>query len=248
MGASRTIHPGRRCSIGVEITGHAGAGALAPANTIASFAAAVAVGVDRIEFDVSRDGDAIVIAHDLDATHERLPLSLGEGLDFLASTGLPLSCDLKVPGVEIAVAAALSRRDLLQRTIVCSHDLASLRMVQQALEGEGLIGWSVPQPPDTMGQQVPWPAERAARLGWRAQLPRVAGRALKSGPADGIMCHYLLVTAALASEVHRLGGWLTAWTVDEPGVAQRVARDGVDGITSNDPAMIRRALGLTSAS
>ncbi len=38
---------------GVEITGHGGAGALAPPNSLEGFTLAAERGVDRIEFDVA---------------------------------------------------------------------------------------------------------------------------------------------------------------------------------------------------
>ncbi len=46
--------------------GHKGADLIAPGNTFASFDAAVAAGVDMIEFDVLREqhGERLILAHD----------------------------------------------------------------------------------------------------------------------------------------------------------------------------------------
>ena len=54
---------------GLIRVGHRGAAAIATANTLESFDAAVAVGVDMIEFDVlpSRDGRELYVAHDYGA-------------------------------------------------------------------------------------------------------------------------------------------------------------------------------------
>src|SRR5437660_6061748 len=43
--------------------GHGGASALAPANTLASFDAALEVGIDMIEFDVRARRGELVLAH-----------------------------------------------------------------------------------------------------------------------------------------------------------------------------------------
>ena len=40
-----------------------GAGALTPADTVASFDAAVAVGIDTVQFDVREPRDELVLAH-----------------------------------------------------------------------------------------------------------------------------------------------------------------------------------------
>ena len=63
------------------VIGHRGAAALAPENTLASFRAARAVGVDLIEFDVLslRDGE-LVIAHSDDlheVSHGAAPGTIG---------------------------------------------------------------------------------------------------------------------------------------------------------------------------
>ena len=55
--------------------GHKGAALLAPGNTLASFRAALAAGVDMIEFDVlseRTDGSGeLLLAHDYEALHAR---------------------------------------------------------------------------------------------------------------------------------------------------------------------------------
>jgi len=45
--------------------GHGGASALAPANTLESFDAAVSVGIDMVEFDVREFRGELVLAHTL---------------------------------------------------------------------------------------------------------------------------------------------------------------------------------------
>src|SRR5436309_11421231 len=89
--------------------GHGGASALAPANTLASFDAALEVGVDMIEFDVREWRGELVLAHTL--LHARLPgkVRLSQALDHLSSArfdGIELNVDLKRTGCEPALLDA----------------------------------------------------------------------------------------------------------------------------------------------
>ena len=67
--------------------GHKGADLIAPGNTYASFDAALAAGVDMIEFDVlpEEHGDGLILAHDYEDAARRVPHTLEEGLAYLAS-------------------------------------------------------------------------------------------------------------------------------------------------------------------
>ena len=66
--------------------GHKGADLIAPGNTYASFDAALAAGVDMIEFDVlpEEHGDGLILAHDYGDAARRAPHTLEEGLAYLA--------------------------------------------------------------------------------------------------------------------------------------------------------------------
>ena len=94
--------------------GHKGADLIAPGNTFASFDAAVAAGVDMIEFDVlpARSGaSGLILAHDwADAARRATPHTLEEALAYFASeafAGIELDVDLKLPGYELRVLEAL---------------------------------------------------------------------------------------------------------------------------------------------
>ena len=99
--------------------GHKGADLIAPGNTHASFDAAVAAGVDMIEFDVlpERGGDRLMLAHDYVDAASRTPHTLAETLAYLGSErfdGVELDLDLKLPGYELAVLDALRDAGLLR--------------------------------------------------------------------------------------------------------------------------------------
>src|SRR5438045_7844685 len=67
--------------------GHKGADLIAPGNTYASFDAALAAGVDMIEFDVlpERGSERLLLAHDYEDAAGRTPHTLEEGLAHLGS-------------------------------------------------------------------------------------------------------------------------------------------------------------------
>ena len=47
--------------------------------------------------------------------------------------------------------------------------------------------------------------------------------------------HYSIASRAAIEAAHELDAAVYVWTVDDPRVAERLVRDGVDGIITNDP-------------
>src|SRR5438105_8592918 len=113
--------------------GHGGASALAPANTLASFDAALEIGVDMVEFDVRAWRGELVLAHTiLDARREG-KLRLVEALSYLSTprfSCVELNVDLKRLGCEAALLEALRAAGLLERTLVSSQVPAVLDRVR----------------------------------------------------------------------------------------------------------------------
>ena len=113
--------------------GHKGADLIVPGNTPASFDAALAHGVDMIEFDVlpenqhAPDDGRLLLAHDYE--HVDGAPTLEEGLAHLASSpfdGVELDVDLKLPGYEQRVVDALREHGLVERTLISSNWMRSL--------------------------------------------------------------------------------------------------------------------------
>jgi len=132
------------------IVGHRGACGHAPENTLASFAKAIEMGCQRVEFDVhlSRDGVPVVIH---DATVDRTTngkgsvrslsledlkrLDAGQGdsiptlmevMDFCRGK-VDLQIELKGEGCPPAVAGLLDQRRDSKKVVVTSFDLSMLR-------------------------------------------------------------------------------------------------------------------------
>jgi len=230
--------------------GHKGADLIAPGNTLESFDAALAAGVDMIEFDVlpERETGRLVLAHDYSALARRAPLTLEEGLDHLRAAdfdGIELDVDLKLPGYELRVVEALRDRDLLGRALISAQFRDGLARIRAA-EPEVALGWSVPRVRRdyTASPLTALPALVVLEALKRA-LPRQAARAISRGEVDAIMAHWRLITPRLAAAVHRAGGELYAWTVDELPLIRALEALGVAGVITNDPRLFGQ---LASAS
>jgi glycerophosphoryl diester phosphodiesterase len=226
----------------IRRVGHKGAGLIAPGNTLASFDAALAVGVDMIEFDIlPADGTGeLVLAHDRGAARRGSPPTLEEGLAHLASPafeGLDFDVDIKAPGYEDRVVEALQRYGLVERSLVCAQYPRSLDRVRE-LDPALRLGWSVPRASTdyTTKPVLGWLAV-AALLVYRRLLPRRASRALRSGRVDAIMANWRVVTPRLVDAVRAAGGDLYAWTVDDAARIRTLAGLGVTGVISNDPRL-----------
>lgn len=223
----------------VAVTGHGGAGAYAPQNSAASFEHAVAFGVDRIEFDLFFHEGEWWFAHDAQALEHAPHLTAHRGLQILARSRIPLCCDVKSWGREQEIATRLYVHGLLDRTLVCGHSIEHLREIQR-LAPRLTIGWSVPENKDTLDRTEP--VGEAGSRGWKYRLPGLAHERVARGECNGLMVHKDLVSAALCRMVHSAGGFINAWTVDDGEEAIRLAKLGVDGITTNDPPLIIAAL------
>jgi glycerophosphoryl diester phosphodiesterase len=230
--------------------GHKGAELIAPGNTPESFAAALAAGVDMIEFDVLPErfgATRLVLAHDFEDAAQRGPLTLEVGLELLAGSrfaGVEFNVDLKLPGYEDQVLDALRAHDLVGRVLISTQYPSSLARVR-AREPAARLGWSVPKlrrdPFRSRALVLPALAGlQAARVG----LPGRAASAIRAGYCDALMSHWRLVTPRLVRAVAQAGGELYVWTVNDPEQISRLATLGVTGVITGDPRLFA---GLTPA-
>jgi glycerophosphoryl diester phosphodiesterase len=222
--------------------GHKGADHIAPGNTAASFDAALAHGVDMIEFDVlpedidDRQGSRLLLSHDYD--HDlAAAMTLDEGLAHLAASDVDLDVDLKLPGYEARVVEALRAHGLLERALVSSTFMRSL-VALRALEPKLRLGWSVPRARRDYTASRLWmlPAyAMVARI--RRRLPAIAREHLEAGRCDAIMAHWRLVSPALVEVVRESGAELYVWTVDDAARIRALEAMGVTGVITNDPRL-----------
>jgi glycerophosphoryl diester phosphodiesterase len=228
--------------------GHKGADLIVPGNTLASFDAALAAGVDMIEFDVlaeNFDGSGrLLVAHDYRDAARRAPNTLDEVLAHLASAqfgGIRLLVDMKLPGYELPVVDALRERELLDRALICTQYIESLDVMRRA-GVEVRLGWTVPKlRRDPFRSPATRPFAYAALLAFRESLPVRATRAIRAKRCDVLTAHWRLVTPRLVSAVAAAGGELYVWTVDELPRLRALEALGVTGLITNDPRLFAAA-------
>jgi glycerophosphoryl diester phosphodiesterase len=206
--------------------GHGGASALAPANTLASFDAALEVGVDMVEFDVRECRGELVLAHTIFHSRRASNPRLDEALAHLSQAKfgeVEVNVDVKRVGYEQRLVEQLTEAGLIERTIVSSQIPLVLDHVRE-LEPRLRLGISV--------------GGRVARMSrrwrdWRASV--LAG--LAAHRWDVLMAQYRLIDVGLLDQVAERSGRLFAWTVNERLAIQRLAGLGVHGITTGDPRL-----------
>jgi glycerophosphoryl diester phosphodiesterase len=222
--------------------GHKGADLIEPGNTLASFDAALAHGVDMIELDVlpERRGARLILAHDYEDAAERDPLTLEEGLAHLASPAyaqLEFIVDLKLPGYEVRVVEALEQTGLADRALVSSTYRESLEVLR-AHHHSVRVGWSVPKARRdyTRSRVMAVPALAVLQV-MRRRLPAQATVALSDGLCHAVMAYWRLVTPRLVESVGAAGGDLYVWTVDHGPRIKELHSLGVTGVITNDPRL-----------
>ena len=245
---------------------HRGAPRLAHENTIAAFRAAVALGVDAVEFDVVAMAlGPLIVAHSdhlEEITHggaegrigdlslaELLSLAPGvptldETLAWFAKEGrnVVLHIDLKLRSRLDEVAAAVERHGLAERVVVSAFHSAVLRQVAELSPGIRL-GFTYPE--DRLGvsrRPVLWPLVRIGLTAMRASVPARLERLLANADATVVMLNHSLVTPRAVAKAHALGVPVLTWTVDDRATVVRVVATGVDGVISNDPEMVMATL------
>ena len=218
--------------------GHRGAAALAPENTLASIERALEVGVDMVELDVVPLADgSLVLAHDPPADGAGLP-TLDEALALVREREVDVLLDVKGPGYEAELAAAVRRHGWVERTLVSSCHAESVRLLGQLEPG---LRRGLTYPFDRLGissRRLLRPATRAGLAALRAALPRRIGGLLARADASVATLNHAVVSAAVVRSCHARGAQVLAWTVDDPALAARLAALGVDGIISDDPTVV----------
>lgn len=240
---------------GLRRVGHKGADAVVLGNTVASFEAAVEIGVDMIEFDVlwtpegrpelaALERAPLMVAHDWEAAAEaqrageELPLDQA----LAAFTGpelatVEIDCDLKLPGREDELVAELQNQGLIERAMVSTMEISSLDQIAK-LDSSLRRGWTYPRVTrDWTARRWAVPGVAAALVLMRRRLPALAARELPRLGVEAMWVYYPLITARLAEVTAASGVELIAWTVDAAAHMTRLIDFGVNGICSNDPRL-----------
>lgn len=225
------------------VIGHRGAPLCAPENTLASFRAGLAAGLRAFELDVhvTRDGVPVVF-HD----HSLRRLT-GDRRQITACTWAQLR-GLRVAGCEriprlADVLRLLRGRALVQIELKRGAPAAPVIAVVRSARAAKFVHLA-----SFSGRIVRECARLAPGIPREliAHRPRGAARLLARMRAVGAgglsLDHRLVRSAAFVRQLHAAGATVWCWTVNDPVRARRLAAFGVDGIISDNPALLRRAL------
>ena len=260
------------------IIGHRGASAVAPENTLAAFAQAVALGADGIELDVrlARNGVPVVI-HDASLRHtagrkeivtkltseELARIDVGSWFNRshrdLAQPGYPKET---IPTLD-QVFALLQNQP--RREVVTYVEMKTTR---QKASNEQLAGAVVEviRARDFQQRVVVIsfnltvlrlvrelaPSLRTGALfGPRQRATRSVGKLISETVGCGakeILLHHLVAKAGLVERARAANLTPVVWTVDDPNWLLRAQTEGIHALMTNDPARMLENRGVTQAS
>jgi glycerophosphoryl diester phosphodiesterase len=242
--------------------GHSGAGAHAPPNTLKSIAIALELGVDMVEFDVRPCRDALVLRHDDHLPHpsngralvrqlcydeirridigdgERIPLA-SQAIDLIKGKAL-MNVDLKDRGFETQVLSLLTEKQVIGDVVISSLAPQSLVKAKQIAPQ---VRTSISYPADTFNaskRPLLEPVVHSALALKRWLLPYRILAMMAKARADAATLHFKTISPAALHRVHRRGGRVYAWTVDDIAPMRALHAMGVDGIASNRPDLFEQ--------
>ena len=208
------------------LLGHRGARSISGVaeNTLAAFDLALSSGCDGFEFDVRLSADGVaVVAHD--PMIGEVEIAQTPVADLPALPGLEaviekfggrafLDIELKVAGSG-AVAVAALHKYLPQHCVISSFLPEVLQEVRN-LDDSIALGFIC----DDNGKLPQW----------------------RGLDCDYVIAHQGLVSETLIAELHASDRKVLAWTVNRAAAMLDLAQTGVDGIISDDPALLIRTL------
>jgi glycerophosphoryl diester phosphodiesterase len=217
--------------------GHRGAAAVAPENTLPGLEAAVEAGVDVVELDVVSLGGKLVLGHSLrEVPDDRV--TLDQALAILAAAEVGVHVDVKVKGSEHAIAEAILRHGLAERTYVSAFWPTTLRRFAEVAPE---LPRALSYPEDRVGvsrSRALGPLTIVGAAALRRALPRRIVGMLTGARATLASLHHAVVSPATIERCHAAGFPVLVWTVDDTVLIRKLDLLGVDAIVSNDPKML----------
>ncbi|HEX8072529.1 MAG TPA: glycerophosphodiester phosphodiesterase family protein [Pyrinomonadaceae bacterium] len=251
------------------IIGHRGAAAVAPENTLASFARAYADGAQGIEFDVrlARDGVPVVIH---DATLRRTA-ARPEAVAALTAAELARAdvgswfnrrrpaharaeyARAHVPTLAEVLALTAPLGGTLYVELKCDRAEEAAPLAARAVEvlltdgaTHDLVVESFTHAAVVEVKRLAPDLRTAALFDRRLTRPHLSSRTIitqaRACGADEVALHHTLANARTVAAAHAAGLPVVVWTVDNPVRLLRLATLGVRAVITNDPARMVAAL------
>jgi glycerophosphoryl diester phosphodiesterase len=237
--------------------GHRGASAAAPANTLAAFEQAAAMGADGVELDVHLSADGVpVVIHDfaVDATTDGsgqvadLPLVALKELDAGAWFDSTFSGE-RIPTLDEAFETVGQR--LLINVELKVHGQPGAALVEAVaarVKCHGLSDRILISSFNPLALQQMRSLSPSLPLGFLTSplpdswLARLRLRLMHDLRAEAVHPHWCLVRPAAIRRIHGRGQRIVVWTVDDVDRMRQLVAWGVDGIITNQPDRLRKVL------
>jgi glycerophosphoryl diester phosphodiesterase len=241
-----------RAEISTEIIAHRGSSRRAPENTLAAIKAAIEDGADWAEIDVQETSDGIVVLlHDSDlfrATgmkRDIWEITFAELKELDAGAGFgPGFAGERIPTLEEAIEAARGRIGLLVELKFNGHDQRLAERVVEIIEAHGAGGRHAVMSLDAAG------VERVRSLAPNLPVGLVLSASLGdvlAGDLSFVAASARLATRRMLRVASRRGIGVYVWTVNDHDLALRCINDGVSGIITDDPKLVRTLRGEVAA-
>lgn len=246
----------------ILVIAHRGASSIAPENTLPAFEEAIKAGTDYIETDVHQTADGkVVIMHDLSVNRtcqlsenhskkkklliKQLTLTEFSQLKIKGQTYSPPTLDSAIklisgrckllielkkgndyyPGIEKNILEIIQRNNAENWVdVIHSFDKKTLLQLQEQKTGaklQKLIVFKLPLGSFTFSGK--W--DKDSFKNWQ-----------------GVNSYYRFTSKRLIKKLHKEGKTVYAWTVNKARWARKLKKRGVDGIITNNPALIKEIL------
>lgn len=243
----------------VEIVAHRGFSARAPENTLAAFKLGWENHTDACELDVYVTADdQVVVIHDKDTKRTSgmskiVPESKATDLMALGAGAWKGAqwADEKIPSLEQALATLPLGKQRFFIEVKCGAEIVpALQRILEPMKARAaqlcVIAFKRDAAAETK-KAMPWlKVYRLASGKTKDKKPNDLGQVIaetKEDKLDGVdLGMDWPWTEAMVKQIRDAGLELYVWTVNKPADVQRLAKLGVDGITTDDPVMARAAL------
>ena len=208
------------------LLGHRGARRYAPENTLPAFDLALEHGCDGFEFDVQLTADRrSIICHD--PKLGSIEVACHTYSEIYPRAGSP-------PCLEHVLARFASRAFLDIELKVAGLEHTVFTCLQESPPKRGYVASSF------SADVVKALAERGLVTGFICDTQRELAR-WTGLPGEYVIPHYKLIDRPLIEEIHAGGRKVFTWTVNDERQMRRLAEWGVDGIISDDTALLAKA-------
>lgn len=235
--------------------GHRGMPSAAPENTLASFEAAIAAGVDGIELDVMATADGVlVVRHDFDLERVSDGVGLVEDVTYAQLARLNAAHRWPDDAPPQAIPRLEDALEMLPDSLLINIELKAQRWRSVGLEEKvieqvrrfGLLERTIVSsfnPNWLLTVRRLEPRLALGYLWWDVDVPWFLARPNFFNLVRPEFLHPSadLVTADVVRRAHRRGVKVNAWTVNNGPLVARLKSLGVDGIFTDYPALVRAA-------